>query len=133
MSAPRRVRSAAVLAGPISPPSITEYRPEYLPAYVSNGMLGLRIGRIPFVEGLCMVDGLVERDPVEDGEGFARAPYPLWGDVTVDGHGLAGTRNKRRSSNRPTTSAVVSCTHASFTVLSRRASRSTALFSAAVL
>ena len=35
-----------------------------------------------------MVNGLVERDPVEDGEGFARGPYPLWGDLVVDGHGL---------------------------------------------
>ncbi|HKF77377.1 MAG TPA: glycoside hydrolase family 65 protein, partial [Candidatus Dormibacteraeota bacterium] len=76
------------MAGPFSPSSITEYRPEYLPAYLSNGLLGLRVGRIPFVDGLCMVDGLVERDPVEDGEGFARAPYPLWGDVEVDGHAL---------------------------------------------
>lgn len=74
--------------GPLSPAPITEYRPEYIPAYLSNGMLGLRVGRIPLVDGLCMVDGLVERDPVEDGEGFARGPYPLWGDVEVDGHGL---------------------------------------------
>jgi glycosyl hydrolase family 65 len=73
---------------PFSPTAITEYRPEYLPAYLSNGLLGLRVGRIPLVDGLCMVDGLVERDPVEDGEGFARAPYPLWGDLTVNGHGL---------------------------------------------
>lgn len=73
---------------PLSPPPVTEYRPEYLPAYLSNGMLGLRVGRIPFLDGLCMVDGLVERDPVEDGEGFARGPYPLWGDLEVDGHGL---------------------------------------------
>jgi trehalose/maltose hydrolase-like predicted phosphorylase len=73
---------------PLSPPPVTEYRPEYLPAYLSNGLIGLRVGRIPFVDGLCMVSGLVERDPVEDGEGFARAPYPLWGDVVVNGHGL---------------------------------------------
>jgi protein-glucosylgalactosylhydroxylysine glucosidase len=73
---------------PISPPPVTAYRPEYLPAYLSNGLLGLRVGRIPLVDGLCMVNGLVERDPVEDGEGFARAPYPLWGDVEVNRHGL---------------------------------------------
>lgn len=73
---------------PISPKPVTEYRPEYLPAYLSNGLLGLRVGKIPLVEGLCMVNGLVERDPVEDGEGFARAPYPLWGDVEVNGHAL---------------------------------------------
>ena len=68
---------------------MTRYRPEYLPAYLSNGLLGLRVGRIPLLDGLCMVNGLVERDPVEDGEGFARAPYPLWGDVVVNGHGLS--------------------------------------------
>jgi protein-glucosylgalactosylhydroxylysine glucosidase len=73
---------------PISPRTIKKYRPEYLPAYLSNGLIGLRAGRIPQVNGLCMVSGLVERDPVEDGEGFARAPYPLWGDIQVDGHGL---------------------------------------------
>jgi protein-glucosylgalactosylhydroxylysine glucosidase len=56
---------------PLSPPPVTDYRPEYQPAYLSNGLLGLRVGRIPFLYGLCMVDGLVERDPVEDGEGFA--------------------------------------------------------------
>lgn len=75
--------------GPLSPPPITAWRPDYLPAYLSNGLLGLRVGRIPPVDGLCIVDGLVERDPVEDGEGFARAPYPLWGDVEVDGYGLS--------------------------------------------
>jgi trehalose/maltose hydrolase-like predicted phosphorylase len=51
-------------------------------------MIGLRVGRIPFVAGNCIVNGLVELDPVEDGEGFAQAPYPLAGDVVVDGHRL---------------------------------------------
>ena len=82
--------------GPLSPPPITDYRPEYRPAYVSNGLLGLRVGRIPFMEGLCMVDGLVERDPVEDGEGFARGPYPLWGDVAVDGQSLVSRPERAR-------------------------------------
>jgi trehalose/maltose hydrolase-like predicted phosphorylase len=74
---------------PISPAPVTEYRPAYLPAYLSNGLVGLRVGRIPLVDGLCIVNGLIERDPVEDGEGFARAPHPLWGDVQVDGHRLS--------------------------------------------
>lgn len=73
----------------LSPPAVREYRPDFLPAYLSNGLLGLRAGRIPLIDGLCMVNGLVERDPVEDGEGFARAPYPLWGDVQVNGHALS--------------------------------------------
>jgi protein-glucosylgalactosylhydroxylysine glucosidase len=93
---PLRWQIVMVDLRPFSPATITEYRPEYLPAYVSNGLLGLRVGRIPPVDGLCMVAGLVERDPVEDGEGFARAPYPLWGDLTVDGDGLTGRPEQAR-------------------------------------
>jgi protein-glucosylgalactosylhydroxylysine glucosidase len=75
-------------SSPLSPQPVRDYRSEYLPAYLSNGVVGLRVGRIPFLNGLCIVNGLVERDPVEDGEGLARAPYPLWGDVEVDGCAL---------------------------------------------
>ncbi len=73
---------------PISPPAVTEYRADYPPAYLSNGLIGLRVNRVPFVGGNCIVNGLVELDPVEDGEGFAQGPYPLAGDVVVDGHRL---------------------------------------------
>jgi trehalose/maltose hydrolase-like predicted phosphorylase len=48
----------------------------------------LRVSRIPLFDGVCIVSGLIERDPVEDGEGFAAAPYPLDGDVVVDGQQL---------------------------------------------
>jgi trehalose/maltose hydrolase-like predicted phosphorylase len=75
-------------ASPISPPAVTDYLPSYLPAYLSNGLIGLRIGRIPLLEGNCIVNGLVELDPVEDGEGFAQAPYPLAGDVEINGCSL---------------------------------------------
>lgn len=77
--------SAKVAGNPLSPATVTEYRSDYLPAYVSNGLIGLRIGRVPFTGGNCIVNGLVELDPVEDGEGFAQAPYPLAGDVVIDG------------------------------------------------
>jgi hypothetical protein len=92
------VRCQLVMAAhrPLSPSPIAEYRAEYRPAYLSNGLLGLSVGRIPFVDGLCMVDGLVERDPVEDGEGFARAPYPLWGDVAADGRALTAHPEQAR-------------------------------------
>jgi protein-glucosylgalactosylhydroxylysine glucosidase len=73
---------------PISPPPITDYLPEYLPAYLSNGLIGMRVGRIPLIDGLCIVNGLVELDPVEDGEGFARGPYPVAGDIEIDGNRL---------------------------------------------
>src|SRR5439155_11966472 len=65
-------------------------RPEYIPAYLSNGLVGIRVGRIPFREGLAIVGGLAALHHVEEVEGFARAPYPLGGDVVVDGVDLSG-------------------------------------------
>ena len=73
------------MPAPLSPPPVREYRPEYLPAYVANGVLGLRCPRIPFRGGVCMVNGLAGLD-VRDGlEGFARAPFPLAADISLDG------------------------------------------------
>jgi trehalose/maltose hydrolase-like predicted phosphorylase len=74
---------------PISPPPVTIYKPDYLPAYLSNGLIGMRVGAIPLVEGVCIVNGLVELDPVEQGEGFARGPYPIAGDIELDGRRLS--------------------------------------------
>lgn len=81
--------TVATSTTPISPPPLRKYLADYKPAYLSNGLIGLRVGRIPLFEGLCIVNGLIERDPVEDGEGFARAPYPLWGDVEIERHRLS--------------------------------------------
>jgi hypothetical protein len=47
---------------PISPPAVTEYRADYPPAYLSNGLIGLRVNRVPFVGGNCIVNWLVELD-----------------------------------------------------------------------
>src|SRR5436309_3793760 len=70
---------------PISPPPVRKWLPEYIPAYLSNGVIGLRAGPIPLIEGVAIVNGLAAIDPVEKGEGFARAPYPIGGDLEVDG------------------------------------------------
>src|SRR5438094_2553419 len=74
---------------PISPPPVLAWRPEYIPAYLSNGLIGLRAGPIPLTEGVAIVNGLAAIDPVEKGEGFARGPYPVGGDLEVDGHKLS--------------------------------------------
>ena len=70
---------------PISPPPVRAWRPEYIPAYLSNGLIGLRAGPIPLIEGLAVVNGLAAIDPIEQGEGFARGPYPIGGELEVDG------------------------------------------------
>jgi trehalose/maltose hydrolase-like predicted phosphorylase len=79
---------------PISPPSVRDYRPEYIPAYLSNGVIGLRAGRIPFLEGLAIASGFAGRDPEMHIESFARAPSPLSGDIQV-GDGELSRRPER--------------------------------------
>jgi trehalose/maltose hydrolase-like predicted phosphorylase len=70
---------------PLSPPPVRVWRPEYLPAYIGNGLLGLRCGRIPFRDGTTMANGFAGLG-IEDGvEGFARVPFALGGDVSLDG------------------------------------------------
>ena len=34
-----------------------------LPAYLSNGIVGLRVGEVPFVHGFAMVSGVSGEDP----------------------------------------------------------------------
>jgi protein-glucosylgalactosylhydroxylysine glucosidase len=73
------------MSEPISPSPVRDYLPQYLPAYVANGVLGLRCPRIPFLGGVSMVNGFAGLD-VRDGlEGFARTPFPLGADVSLDG------------------------------------------------
>src|SRR5947208_11531548 len=74
---------------PISPPPLRRWRPESIPAYLSNGVIGFRSGPIPLIEGVAIVKGLAALDPIEKGEGFARGPYPIGGDLEIDGTKLS--------------------------------------------
>jgi len=69
---------------PISPSPVTAYEPEFLPAYLSNGVVGLRVPRIPQVGGLVILNGFAAIDADSGSEGFARAPYPLSGDIEIN-------------------------------------------------
>jgi hypothetical protein len=42
------------VSAPINPRPVNEYRPEFLPAYVANGVVGLRVPRIPQIDGLIL-------------------------------------------------------------------------------
>lgn len=44
---------------PISPPPATGALAEDLPAYVSNGVIGLRVRDVPLVPGMAIVSGFV--------------------------------------------------------------------------
>jgi hypothetical protein len=68
---------------PISPQPLTATRPDALPAYISNGLVGLRVERQPLFGGSAIVSGFDGRSPIDGVEGFTQAPYPLYGDVRV--------------------------------------------------
>src|SRR2546421_2445788 len=88
--------AARPITSPISPPAVREWRPEWIPAYLSNGLIGLRVGTIPLIEGLCIVSGLAAVDPVEQGEAFARGPYPIGGDLELGGRKLSRLPSEAR-------------------------------------
>ncbi len=71
------------MSEPISPPPVRDYRPEYLPAYIANGLIGLRCPRVPFRDGTAMVNGFAGLDVTDGLEGFAEVPFPLGADLAV--------------------------------------------------
>lgn len=70
---------------PISPPPATGLRGRDLPAYVSNGLIGLRVRENPLRAGMALVSGFSGEHHERHVEGAAAAPYPLAGDLCVDG------------------------------------------------
>lgn len=70
---------------PISPPPVSGEGGQDLPAYVSNGLIGLRVRCQPLQAGMALVSGYVGEDPERRIEAAAPAPYPLAGDLCVNG------------------------------------------------
>jgi protein-glucosylgalactosylhydroxylysine glucosidase len=52
-----------VSAAPISPPPVLGPGDDQLPAYVSNGVIGLRVPAVPLRPGLAMLNGLAALHP----------------------------------------------------------------------
>src|SRR3979411_2416588 len=96
MRRPKRRKRSSRLAMPTSPPPVRTWRPEFIPAYLSNGLIGLRVGSIPLTEGLAIVNGLAAIDPVGRGGGFSRGPYPMGGDLEVNGERLSRLPHRAR-------------------------------------
>jgi trehalose/maltose hydrolase-like predicted phosphorylase len=71
------------MAPPISPGPVTNWPSAALPAYVGNGVVGLRVPWSPLAPGLAILNGFAGRHPTDGVESFARAPYPTRGDVRV--------------------------------------------------
>jgi trehalose/maltose hydrolase-like predicted phosphorylase len=82
------------MSKPLNPPPMRTARPEYLPAYVSNGLIGLRCPPVPFLDGTAMVNGFAGIDPNDGVEGFSRVPFPLAADVRIGGILLSQARDQ---------------------------------------
>lgn len=70
---------------PISPAPARGPRGADLPAYVSNGLIGLRVRENPLQAGMCIVSGFVGEHHEKRIEAAVAGPYPLGGDIALDG------------------------------------------------
>lgn len=71
--------------GPISPRPVRSKAERELPAYVSNGLVGLRVRDMPLTGGMALVSGFAGDHPERLVEAASPAPYPLAGDLSVNG------------------------------------------------
>ena len=71
--------------GPISPPPIIGSAVNQLPAYISNGVVGLKVRDNPLIPGMALLSGFSGEHPERKIESAAFAPYPIAGDICLDG------------------------------------------------
>ena len=76
-------------SAPISPPRVTSYEFDYLPAYLANGVIGLRVPHLPLQRKVVVASGLAAMDPETRVEEVGHAPDPIAGDIAVNGHRLS--------------------------------------------
>src|ERR1051326_7210073 len=82
-AARREARSR--MARPIAKQRHEGARNGELPAYVSNGVIGLRVREVPLISGMATVSGVSGEHPDLRIEASASAPYPLAGDIALNG------------------------------------------------
>ena len=81
---------------PISPPPAIGRVDRELPAYVSNGLIGLRVRPVPLFQGMALVSGFAGEHPERRIEAAAIAPYPLAGDIAINGVWLSDVPHQVR-------------------------------------
>ncbi|RZJ45970.1 MAG: glycoside hydrolase family 65 protein [Brevundimonas sp.] len=69
---------------PINPPEARGPRNGDLPAYVGNGLIGLRVREQPLQAGMTIVSGFAGEHPERRIEAAVPAPYPLAGDLALN-------------------------------------------------
>jgi protein-glucosylgalactosylhydroxylysine glucosidase len=79
---------------PFSPDPVTELADDCLPAYVSNGVVAVRVPALPWFGGFAVVNGLAGVHSVAAVECSPAVPYPLAGDMNVNGVWLSDAREQ---------------------------------------
>src|SRR5215203_2885099 len=79
---------------PYSPDPVTELADDYLPAYISNGVVAVRVPALPWFGGFAVVNGLSGEHSVTAIECAPAVPYPLGGDMRVKGVWLSEAREQ---------------------------------------
>src|SRR4051812_14634250 len=77
--------------GPISPPPVAGGTANGLPAYLSNGVIGLKIRENPLNPGMALLSGYSGEHPERKIEAAAFAPYPIAGDICLEGVWMSDT------------------------------------------
>ena len=70
---------------PINPPPVLGSGRRELPAYVSNGLIGLRVRDMPFASGMALLSGYTGEHSDRQIEAAAVAPYPIAADLAING------------------------------------------------
>ena len=73
------------MSGPISPSIVKGSDGKELPAYLANGVVGLRVRENPLAAGMAMLCGYSGLHPDKKVEAAAPVPYPLAGDLALNG------------------------------------------------
>lgn len=84
------------MSKPLSPKPVRSGGQRELPAYVSNGLVGLRIRDVPLTAGMALVSGFAGEHPERRIEAAATAPYPLAGDLAINGVWLSDVPHQVR-------------------------------------
>jgi hypothetical protein len=79
---------------PLSPSSVSGSGDTALPAYLSNGIVGLRVRHLPLCAGMALLIGYTGQHGSRHIEAAARAPYPLAGDLCLNGVWLSDCLDK---------------------------------------
>jgi trehalose/maltose hydrolase-like predicted phosphorylase len=70
---------------PVSPPCVKGSGGKELPAYLANGVIGLRVRDNPLAAGMALLCGYSGLHPQKKIEAAAVAPYPLAADLALNG------------------------------------------------